>query len=135
MPGWVYIGSLQLRSDLLYTGARRARWGPAIGCRRCSDSGYGFVKESLGHILQTCTFLHTAIVHRHNSVVSLLAKQVRRKHLNVFLEPTIGTTGSGNFPPDLIVRDVTKDEVVVVDVAIASDGVDVRQDVPRRQAV
>ena len=129
MPGWAFIGALHLRSGLLYTGVRRARWGPAVGCRRCAGSGHGFIKESLGHILQTCTFSHTAIVHRHNSVVSLLAKQLRRKHLNVFLEPTIGTSGAGNFRPDLIVRDVTKDEVVVVDVAIASDGVDVERDV------
>ena len=134
MPGWAYVGTLQLRSGLLYMGIRRARWSPAVGCRWCSDSGQS-IKESLSHILQTCVFSQTSIIHRHNSVVSLLAKQLRHKHLDVFFEPSIGTTGCGNFRPDLIVRDVSKDEVVVVDVAIASDGVDVRQDVPRRQAV
>ena len=75
--------------------------------------------ESLNHILQGCALTHGPRVKRHDSVVARVERALRRPGVEVLREPTI-PHGSSFLKPDLLL--VGEEEVVVLDIAIASDG-------------
>ena len=126
-----------LRGSTLETGARRSRGSQAANtfCEACiRPNREGGLEgraqpDSLSHRLQSCIKTNGYLTTRHDKIVSLLANILRKRGVEVEIEPKIRVTepGTGNHTfrkPDLVIRKPTalSDQFWVVDVAIVSDG-------------
>ena len=115
MTGRNYVGALQLRSNCLYTKGRAARGRPAKE-RNCDLCG---VYESLSHVLQKCARTWSQRTRRHDSVVELVDKLLRKHGFETEIEPSI-RTAAGIRKPDIVAwREGAC--AIVTDVTIVSD--------------
>ena len=109
--GSVFCTMLGVRAGTLFCGVRAARWGRvntvAPLCPVCvRNSGTGqrqHVPDTLGHRLQVCLTTAEAVIRRHNAVVNQMARQLRRKSFEIWVERAI-VTPRGEWRPDLIVK-------------------------------
>jgi hypothetical protein len=114
LDGRQFCEALKLRSHGLPC---RSRFGRGTnrdrncrgGCRR---------PETQYHIIQSCHRTHEARINRHNAVVKLVAKELRRLGYEVTVEPYIRTS-IGVKRPDIVAK---KDGVIhVIDPTITTD--------------
>lgn len=99
-------------------------------CRRCFAE-----KESLSHVLCSCTHSRGLVVARHDAILQLIVEEFRclkRKNntkngfkngancLDLEIEPSIWAEGS-LYKPDLIITDKTRKIVRVIDVACVNE--------------
>lgn len=96
----LHLRGIQLRGGVLSSKTRKARGRDNaeedLSCRgACGD------RETLNHILQICPTTHNVRCERHNRVVKLLEKKLRRNAINTWMEPIIKTTTTF-VKPDLI---------------------------------
>lgn len=113
--GKMYIGSVQIRSNSLYTEGRASRGRPLRNpkCTMCGDY------ESLGHILQNCARTWAVRNQRHNYLVDKVTHKLKQSGYEVHTEPRIPTP-AGIRKPD-IVAILTGCSAVVFDATIVSD--------------
>ena len=108
--GSVFCKMIGVRSGTLYSGVRGHRWkrvnGPPPLCQVCWRLGANGVRErvpdTLGHRVQVCLNTAEAVIHRHNAVVNQIARQLRKKGFQVWVEYRI-VSARGEWRPDLIV--------------------------------
>jgi hypothetical protein len=106
LDGRQFCEALKLRSNGLPCRSRFSRGTNADrtcrgGCPR---------PETQYHIIQTCQRTHEARINRHNAVVKLVAKELRRLGYEVTVEPYIRTS-IGVMRPDIVAK---KDGVIYV---------------------
>ena len=108
--GSVFCKMVGVRSGTLYSGVRGYRWkrdnGPSPLCQACwrfdANGRRERVPDTLGHRLQVCVSTAEAVIHRHNAVVKQMARQLRHKGFQVWVEYRV-VTARGEWRPDLIV--------------------------------
>lgn len=112
--GRPYTRAVQLLAGTLGTKVRAGRGGRLTAeSMRCK---FGCGPESLDHILQRCLACHDARCARHNRIVQKVAHALKRKALEVLVEPVI-PDGKSYCKPDIVCRQGEK--VYVMDVAVA----------------
>lgn len=114
----LHLRGIQLRGGVLASKTRKAR-GRTNGEEDLSCRGACGDNETLNHILKICPTTHNVRCERHNRVVKLLEKKLRRKAINTWTEPIIKTT-STFIKPDLIME--TQKEMVIMDVTVVAGG-------------
>lgn len=120
--GFAFQQTLKIRSATWITPHRASR-GVPMADPRCDADGCMEARATLSHMVQSCTRTHSAIVKRHDRVVSLLAAKLGDKR--VIVEPRIWCKLRESDPrpvlrmPDLIVRE--DDRAWILDVQISSD--------------
>ena len=112
-PG-TFIRLCSLRCGLLPTKARKARQTGADESSRLCSYHCGRV-ESLSHILQCCAKTSDVRIHRHNTIVNLLRKQLSKPNRTVLIEPIIPAQQSFIKPDILVIQDNT---AIVIDVSV-----------------
>jgi len=115
MTGRNYIAAIQVRTNTLFSKARRAR-GRSGADGRCSR---GCAQpETLNHILQNCFATHNARIIRHNKIVDYIKRGATQRNFEVCVEPSFQLP-TGNLKPDLL---LTKDKIqIIADVQIVND--------------
>ena len=106
----------KLRSNLMTTRARQARWKSSaheVKCRHGCPS-----IESLQHIIQRCHYTHSSRVYRHDRVVKRLVKIAERHNRKVLVEPQIPLAPT-YIKPDIIL--IHNKHAVVIDVQVCGD--------------
>ena len=107
-----YKFALKARLNLLPVGtvAKRTRRVSDDTCRKCRAQ-----PESLGHVLNACTHNMGLMRQRHNAILERLVKAIPKEGKDVFVEQAISTD---NLRPDILLRDSSTKEAVVVDVTV-----------------
>ena len=120
LRGAAYIKSIKLRGNLWTTRARTSR-GRGEGVPLC-DAGC-HARESLSHMLHSCSRTHDTRVRRHDNRTLFLQSRFEAGGCQVLLEPTIPTL-AGIRKPDLVVSRQGKasvlDSTVVADAGVSS---------------
>ncbi len=113
----LHLRGIQLHGGTLYTKARasrgRERSSEEVACR-----GGCRARETLNHILQSCEVTHNARCARHNRIVKLVEKGLRRKVERTWIEPIIPTFRSF-IKPDILVE--TEHQITVLDVSVVAN--------------
>ena len=116
VKGESYVRAVQVRSASLATRAKESRGGRGDGmCLTCRDR-----KANLGHTLQLCPRAHGLRIMRHDELVNLVAKMLRKRKWIVSDRNTI-PVGNTVCKPDLIAIDRESRRIVVLDPSIVSD--------------
>ncbi|RWR98849.1 reverse transcriptase-like protein, partial [Dinothrombium tinctorium] len=76
VSGKRYIQYIHLRTNMLPCAANSHRDGSDAPCRFCNGA---INRETLDHILQVCPATHGVRIKRHNRVVDLLEKELRKR--------------------------------------------------------
>lgn len=119
--GWSgrdYVRAVQLRTANLPTKAIPSN---PVGERRCR--GGCACDENISHVLQTCPVTHWERIHRHNEIVTKVARHCRKRGWTVEEEPHIRSKCGQLFKPDLAVHQ-PDGTLVVADVQVAWDSDD-----------
>ena len=120
LRGAAYIKSIKVRGNLWTTRARTSR-GRGDGAP-LRDAGC-HARESLSHILQSCSRTHDTRVRRHDNLNLFLQSRFEAGGCQVLLEPTIPTL-AGIRKPDLVVsqggKAIVLDSTVVADAGVAN---------------
>lgn len=110
----LHLCGILLRGGVLSTKARKccgeSRKELDSNCR-----GICRARETLNHILQHCEVTHDARCRRHNNVMHLLSKKLKRKGKKIWTEPIISTSTSF-IKPDLILEE--EKSLTIMDVSI-----------------
>ncbi len=99
--GGLFVFACKLRTQTLPCGEScvRGRGRKIPACRKCGDAA-----ETISHILQTCPMMTELRIHRHNRVLDVVKRHLRRDPENtVMMEPRI-RSGDVNLQPDLCVK-------------------------------
>ena len=118
-----YIKCVHVRLNCLKTPSRAAR-GRDISnlCRFDRQIG------SLAHISQCCAITHGMRIKRHNKVVDMISKSIKKRNpgYKIAKEPRIPIHNTF-CKPDLVIVDAEKKKAFILDPLITSDKVDMRQ--------
>ena len=115
MRGGAYIKAIKIRGNLWVTRARASR-GRGDGAPLC-DAGC-HARETLSHMLQSCSRTHDSRVQRHDRINLFLKERFEACGCQVLLEPNIPTP-AGVKKPDLVVS--TGQTAVVLDTTVIAD--------------
>ncbi|MGL5224717.1 MAG: hypothetical protein ACRC8Q_05215 [Aeromonas sp.] len=112
----LYIRSLQLRGGTLTTQARATRGRISPGDERKCRGGCQAV-ETQHHILQRCAKTHDVRCARHNRIVRLVCKKLKRKEQSFSVEPIIPRART-HIKPDIIVH--RTERLTIMDVTVVA---------------
>ena len=120
MRGAAYIKVIKVRGNVWMTRARASR-GRGDGAPLC-DAGC-HARETLSHMMQSCSRTHDTRVRRHDNVNLFLKDRFEASGCQVILGPSIPTQG-GVRKPDLVIAKNGKaaglDTTIVADAGVAN---------------
>ncbi|MGL5294698.1 MAG: hypothetical protein ACRC9V_13200 [Aeromonas sp.] len=112
----LFIRGLQLRGGTLSTKSRPSRGrASSIEDRNCRGECQAI--ETLNHILQKCARTHDVRCARHNRVMRLVCKKLRRTDHDISVEPVVPCLGT-YIKPDIVVH--RTERLTVLDITVVS---------------
>ena len=120
LRGAAYIKAIKIRGNLWSTRARTSR-GRGDGAPLCEAGCHA--RESLSHMLQSCSRTHDTRVRRHDYLNLFLQSRFEAGGCQVLLEPIIPTL-AGIRKPDLVVsrggKALVLDSTVIADAGVGN---------------
>ena len=120
LQGKEYVKAIRMRAGVVSTPARKARQLPAGGNEAAALCSSDRQRATKNHVAQVCQRTHGLRVRRHNALVEMIGKDLRRHAWNVYYEVRIPVGGTHRKPDIIATRG---DEYLVLDPIISADTV------------